>query len=1375
MTTGTSRKTIQSTSLVSRLSTWAAGLLLVVALGACLVAPFLAIYQARQPFPGFSVEPDLVIRRMMRPNWAGRPLLELVEGRPWYIASVDHTAVRRAAELYAALEDQTLGRAVTYTVSPLAAKEATLQVQIPLEQFSASDMLLLFWGPYFVALAYLVCGLWIFRARRDEPAGRACAIACAAAALALGLAFDTLWGQHLYRLWAAGLPLVAAGTMHIALVFPGPLPLTRRAPGVVIVPYLLAAGLVGWGQTLVAFTIPSFLAYLPFWKPAFALVGAAVLLLLGSLLYARRTGSSVLVRRQAGSVLLGGIVAFVPATAGIGAILAQLDPTPFFPLIYLALAAFPFALTFTIARRNLFTMDRSLQRGLTNSLLAALLAGLYIALVYLIGQWASGFVRPGDPLTLAFLVLLAAFLVSPGQRYLGRLLDRLLHRDPLNFRQAVQEFSNSLSQVIDLGELSSLILRRVVRALGLDAASLYLFDPSSGTYTLYEASGAVETRNAPVFAETDGFIQLLRVSRRAVQRSPANGDAFGALSEEEKARVNRLRAVLFLPLSTKNRLVGWLNLGARGSGELYTAEETELLDAFADRAAVAIENARLFAESNRRLAELAALNEIGAAINSARSLEETLETIYRETGRLMDAANLYIALHDPERGEVSFPLTMERGQRRAVAPRRFANGLTEHILRTQQPLLIAERVEEKVRGLGLDLIGEVPYSWLGVPILHEGQARGVIAVQSFEPDTPYDIEDLTILTAIANQAAIAIENARLYELTDQALARRLEEITVLSDFARTLAAVALNPAQVAEQTLSRAIDALQAQAGALVHYDEDQQSFVLLAQAHWHDGPSWRDTWRTLLPTLLSTAPSPLVYHSFANAPTPGPPVQLLCPLIREDTPLGILHLILPEQAAVDEERLRFLRYLADHAAIALENALLYQTKVQQGEVLDRRARHLAEILNLSNVLRANMDLEQILQFVVRAVRETLGFEIVLISLLDEKDPTRMRRAIGSGIEPDLFRRLQAEKLPLNVYEQMLRPELRIGHSYRIGPQDTAAWASMRNFSSPDTLTPPLHNRPQGEESVWLLTPLRGTAERLLGVLTVSYARGKEMDNLETVEILEIIANQAAVAIENARLYQALREAYETKGEFLSMVAHELQVPMGTLWGYADLLDNGIANVDTGTLRGFIQVLKANIGRLDALIRDMVEVSRAEAGALHLAPAPLDIGEVVLESAATFRPQIERKGLRLVLDVPLGLAPVLADRDYMGQVLDNLVSNALKYTPAPGEIAITAAVVRRAEELGGPGPRPGALRYPCLLLTVRDTGIGILQAEQKRVFTRFFRSDHPAVRQEAGTGLGLYLVRLLVEGQGGQVWLESEPGEGSRFFVALPLAEAGQK
>ncbi len=1354
----------RSARLGPRLARWAGGLLLAVAALACLAGAALTVYQTRQVFPGFLYEPTLVVSAMTRPGWAGQALAETY---PLRIISVDGVAVGTPGELQARLP--AAGTPVRYTLLSPDGQEST--VTVPAAVLPALDTVLLFWGPCLVACVYLACGIWIHRSRSRGPQALACTILCAGVALAMGLFFDAFSGHVLTPLWAASLPLCAAAAFHVGLVFPEPLPPVRRWPWLAALPYLPAAGLVAWGQ-IAQLPTSSPWAYIAVWRWTYVFISVAALSALGSLLYTWRFSANVPLRQRARSVLLGSLIAALPVALGLGAGALQLDFTPYFPLIYLALAAFPFNLAYAVAREQLLDMDRVFARGLTYSLLTLLLLGLYFTLAGLVGLVAPGLLRADDPLALALMVITAALLVSPLQRRLRLLVDRLLYRERYNFRQAVQGFGSSVAQVIDLPDLSHLILQRIVETLHLDAASLYLFEPSSGTYVLYEALGGRQPEHAPAFAETDCFIEALRVAHGAIYRHHHRGSWLHSLPDEEQGRVNRLQAIVFLPLSTKSRLVGWLNLGARLSGEGYSAEDLELLDALGDRAAVAIENARLFAERERRLTELAVLNEIGQTINSARSLQQVLETIHQETGRLMDTTNFYIALYDPQQDRVLFPLAIDNGQRAEWPPRRRGNGLTEHVLRTQQPLLIAEQVGETVHSLGLDLHGEPACSWLGVPILHEGRASGVIAVQSTVPGSPYDVEDLSILNAIANQAAIAIENARLFELTDQALSQRLEEITVLADFAHTLATVALDPTQVAEQTLYRAVDTLQATMGVLAHYNPRCQSFAPLAQYHWSlAGEEAEKDWLALLPTLLTAEGGTMLYRASG---TPARPVaenaslQLLCPLVREDALLAILHLALPPEAEPDENRRRFLHSLADHAAIALENALLYQRQVQQGETLDRRARHLTEVLNLSNAIRANMQLDQVLQFVAETVRDTLGFRAALLGVRDEEEPDCLLPVAAVGFEPEALRRLRMEKLPLAAVEALLQPELRVGHTFLLRREHLrgAEQAAGEGLGIPPLLTAPEWGRPCA-----LLLPLRGSGDRIVGFLMVGNTADGQVPERDAVEMLEIFANQAAVAIENARLYQALRQAYQAKGESLAMVAHELRAPMGTLWGYAELLDTQSSPVDLETMRGFVRVLKANISRLDVLVQDLLDVSRVEAGALRLDCSPLDASEVILDSLATFRPQIEGKGLELAVDAPLGLPRVLADRDRLTQVVDNLISNACKYTAAPGKISISAGVLASTADLDGTGPAWPAVRCPCLLITVQDSGIGLSRLEQKRLFTRCFRGEHPLVRQENGTGLGLYLVRLLVEAQGGQVWAQSEPGRGSRFYVALPLAE----
>ncbi|HSJ54552.1 MAG TPA: GAF domain-containing sensor histidine kinase [Anaerolineae bacterium] len=178
----------------------------------------------------------------------------------------------------------------------------------------------------------------------------------------------------------------------------------------------------------------------------------------------------------------------------------------------------------------------------------------------------------------------------------------------------------------------------------------------------------------------------------------------------------------------------------------------------------------------RRVQELKGLQAVGQALNGSLDLDTILAAIHVQVGRLMDAENFYVALYDAETGEVTFPLAFEEGKRVRWRARRAGNGLTEHVLHTQAPLLIRQDVQAQISALGIDSIGRPPASWLGVPLLAAGQALGVISVQSFSSLQSYDLSHQEVLAMIAAQASLAIENAGLYARTDAALTHRLQEL-----------------------------------------------------------------------------------------------------------------------------------------------------------------------------------------------------------------------------------------------------------------------------------------------------------------------------------------------------------------------------------------------------------------------------------------------------------------------------------------------------------------------------------------------------------------------------------------------------------------------
>jgi len=178
----------------------------------------------------------------------------------------------------------------------------------------------------------------------------------------------------------------------------------------------------------------------------------------------------------------------------------------------------------------------------------------------------------------------------------------------------------------------------------------------------------------------------------------------------------------------------------------------------------------------RRVRELDSLQAVGQALSASLDLDSILGAIYAQVAYLMPAHNSYVALYDPDADEVSFPLATEEGQPVHWRSRRAGNGLTEYILRTRAPLLIRGNYEATLEALGIARIGRLAEYWLGVPILVGGEPLGVIAVQSFSPDQEYDFFHREVLVTIAAQAAVAIQNARLYARTDEALARRVQEL-----------------------------------------------------------------------------------------------------------------------------------------------------------------------------------------------------------------------------------------------------------------------------------------------------------------------------------------------------------------------------------------------------------------------------------------------------------------------------------------------------------------------------------------------------------------------------------------------------------------------
>ncbi len=292
----------------------------------------------------------------------------------------------------------------------------------------------------------------------------------------------------------------------------------------------------------------------------------------------------------------------------------------------------------------------------------------------------------------------------------------------------------------------------------------------------------------------------------------------------------------------------------------------------------------------------------------------------------------------------------------------------------------------------------------------------------------------------------------------------------------------------------------------------------------------------------------------------------------------------------------------------------------------------------------------------------------------------------------------------------------------------------MRETQGIEVCGPFLNGRAQGPFYVeGVLEPARGK-EKIVGVTVTPLYEGDELVNV-------------IITVQDITRF---KEAEEMKVTFISVISHELKTPVAVIKGYASTLRREDANWDRKTLEDGLMAIEEESNRLAELIDNLLEVSRIQAGALKIRPEPTSLRPIVEKVTEGFRMQTLRHDF--VLDVPKNLPPVLADPERLRQILGNLLSNAVKYSPRGGVIRV-----------GAWSDSDKVTVY------VADQGIGIPPEEQGRLFRRFSRLDSGLRRETKGTGLGLYLVKSLVEAHGGSVWVHSEPEKGSTFFFTLPV------
>ncbi|HEX2208883.1 MAG TPA: ATP-binding protein [Longimicrobium sp.] len=409
-------------------------------------------------------------------------------------------------------------------------------------------------------------------------------------------------------------------------------------------------------------------------------------------------------------------------------------------------------------------------------------------------------------------------------------------------------------------------------------------------------------------------------------------------------------------------------------------------------------------------------------------------------------------------------------------------------------------------------------------------------------------------------------------------------------------------------------------------------------------------------------------------------------------------------------------------------------------ELRSTRTEHfLAEV---SEVLSSSLEPREVLQALARACAGTLADYCIVH--VEEGETVRAHGiAHADRAREELVRGvLRRFPIPIDADQPVMRA-LRTGEAELVAVVDEGALREL--------CTGPDHHdmvRALGLSSA-LVVPIRAKG-RTLGAISLARTGGEPYGAAE-LALAQEVARRAALAVENARLYDQARQAVRARDEVVAVVSHDLRNPLNAVLIASTVLAEygGVERLNERD-RKQVEVIRRSVEQMTALVQDLLEVSSLESGSVEMNPRPCAPSVLVCAAEEMFRPVAEEKGVVLTAGDAVDIPPAQADYGRMLQVFGNLVGNAIKFTPAGGRVEVGA---ERAVDY---------VRF-----WVRDTGPGIEREHLPRLFDRFWQARRGG---KAGAGLGLAIARSIVEAHGGQIWAESTPGEGSTFHFTLPIA-----
>jgi signal transduction histidine kinase len=807
------------------------------------------------------------------------------------------------------------------------------------------------------------------------------------------------------------------------------------------------------------------------------------------------------------------------------------------------------------------------------------------------------------------------------------------------------------------------------------------------------------------------------------------------------------RAITVIPMLREKTAIGAISVIRRVPGPL-SEKQIALLKTFADQAVIAIENVRLFNETKESLERQTAIGEILRVISgSPTDVRPVLQAVAERAGRICEAQNVDMVLADGD--NIRIPVAL--GELGRISPdqtlRLDRTTVMGRAIVDREPVHIADlsNVDKKEFPLGRQLAEKWGHrTTLAVPLLREDRALGSILLRRTEV-RPFEDNQISLLRTFADQAAIAIENVRLFNETKESLDQQTatsEILRVISDSPGDVKPILEAVAQRATRLCESAATAIYVLEGNTMRRTAFNGAAELLG----------RETVPYTAGTIIGRAViegKPIHVQDIERAQADYPvswefaqkvgrrtQTMLAVPLMREGRPFGTMFLRRTEVRPFTDKQIALSKVFADQAAIGIENVRLFnETK----EALEQQKAS-AEVLGAisSSIADTKPVFDKIIDSCVRLFE---GQQVGI--LLVREDGLAHVAAFQRGGQ-DLAEQLT----PVPVDNQSATGQAILARQVVHYP-DIAGGENVppylrenaRKFGIKSGIFAPMLWEGRGVGAIYVGREVTGDFSE------------------KAIRLLKTFADQAVIAIQNARLFREIQEksaqlevANKHKSDFLANMSHELRTPLNAIIGFSEVLMDKMFGELNAKQADYLKDIHESGKHLLSLINDILDLSKIEAGRMDLEISSFDLPTALANAMTLVRERAQRHGIELSLKVDKRLGAFNADERKFKQIVLNLLSNAVKFTPDGGKVDVSAQ-----------------LDTQYVAIAVKDTGIGIAPEDHAAVFEEFKQVGRDYTKKAEGTGLGLALTRRFVELHGGEVRLESAPGKGSTFTVLLPV------